>query len=82
MAKVIPTTSTLNTKLPVMQKIAFCFSAGKDMATGIYAGSNGVFSCKVGFKQTKKSYPFQIQYRQRSRYTDANAKVVGAAYND
>ena len=76
------TQSTLNKKLPVMQKIAFCSSAGVDMATKIFAGSNGVFNCKVGFKQTSKSYPFQIQYRQRSRYTDANAKVMGASYND
>ena len=76
------TKSTLNKKLPVMDKIAFCSSAGKDMATKIFAGSNGVFACKVGFKQVKKTYPFQIQYRQRSRYTTTNAQTVGADYND
>lgn len=76
------TKSTLNKKLPVMSKIAFCSSAGEDMATKIFAGSNGKFECKVGFKQVKKTYPFQIQYRQRSRYTDANAKTVGASWND
>ena len=76
------TQSTLNKKLPVMDKIAFCSSAGTDMATKIFAGSNGVFTCKVGFKQTKKNYPFQVQYRQRSRYKTANTQVMGAAYND
>lgn len=76
------TKSSLNKKLPVMDKIAFCSSAGVDMATKIFTGENGVFSCKVGFKQTNKSYPFQVQYRQRSRYTEENAQIVGASFTN
>lgn len=72
------TTSKLNSKLPTVSKIAFCTSAGKGMATKIYTLENGKFSIKVGFKQNSKTYPYQIQYRQRSRYTSANAKIKGA----
>lgn len=74
------TKTKLNSKLPTVSKIAFCTSAGKDMRHTIRTGENGKFTRKVGFKQTSKTYPFQIQYRQRSRYTDANAKVKGAQW--
>lgn len=77
-----PTKTTLNSKLPVVSKIAFCSSAGKGMATKIFTGENGKFTKKVGFKQNSKTYPFQIQYRQRSRYTDANSKRVGAQWTN
>lgn len=73
------TKTTKNSKLPVVSKIAFCISAGKSMATKIYTGENGKFSRMVGFKQNAKTYPFQVQYRQRSRYTAANAKIKGAS---
>ena len=72
--------STLNAMMPQVTKIAFCTSAGKNMATKIYTAENGKFTRKVGFKQTSKIYPFQIQYRHRSRYTWANAKIKGANY--
>lgn len=74
------TKTKLNSKLPTVSKIAFCSSAGKDMRHTIRTGENGKFSVKVGFKQTSKTYPFQIQYRQRSRYTNANTKIKGAAW--
>lgn len=73
-----PTKSTLNSKLPGVDKIAFCTSAGKDMCLKLYTGENGKFSMKVGYRQLSKAYPFQIQYRVRSRYTQANAKKKGA----
>ena len=70
----------LNSKLPGVSKIAFCSSAGKDMYRTIYTGENGKFSTKVGFRQSSFTYPFQVQYRTRSRYTKANAKVKGASW--
>ena len=76
------TVTKLNSKLPVVSKIAFCTAAGKDMATKIYTGENGKFTRKVGFKQNSKTYPFQIQYRQRSRYTNANAQSAGAQWTN
>lgn len=75
------TKSTLNTKLPKVSKIAFCTSAGKDMCTTLYTAENGKFSIKVGFKQNTKTYPFQIQYRYRNRWTAANAKKKGADWS-
>lgn len=72
------TSSKLNSKLPTVSKIAFCTAAGKNMATKIFTGENGKFSIKVGFKQNAKTYPFQIQYAQRSRYTNTVAKQKGA----
>ncbi|MGN0037976.1 MAG: hypothetical protein ACI36Y_02420, partial [Coriobacteriales bacterium] len=74
------TKSTLNSKLPGVSKIAFCSSAGKDMYRTVFTGENGKFSAKVGFRQSATTYPFQIQYRSRSRYTRANAKVKGATW--
>lgn len=71
------TKSTRNSKLPKVSKIAFCTAAGKNMATTIFTGENGKFTIKVGFKQGSKSYPYQIQYKQRSRYTAENAKIKG-----
>lgn len=76
------TKTTLNSKLPVVSKIAFCTSAGANMATKIYTGENGKFTRYVGFKQNSKTYPFQIQYRQRSRYTNTNSKSVGAQWTN
>ena len=76
------TTSKLNSKLPTVSKIAFCTSAGKSMSYKLYTGQNGKFSRMVGFKQNSKIYPFQIQYRQRSRYTQANAKIKGAIWTN
>ena len=76
------TKTTLNSKLPVVSKIAFCTSAGAGMATKIYTGENGKFTRYVGFKQNSKTYPFQIQYRQRSRYTSANARIKGAQWTN
>lgn len=76
------TKTTLNSKLPTVSKIAFCTSAGAGMATKIYTGENGKFTRLVGFKQNSKTYPFQIQYRQRSRYTNENAKRVGAQWTN
>ncbi len=72
------TKSKLNSKLPTVSKIAFCTSAGKGMGTKLWTGENGKFSRMVGFHQGKRTYPFQIQYTTRSRYTKANAKVKGA----
>ena len=72
------TKSTLNAKLPNVDKISFCTAAGKNMCEKLYTGENGKFSMKVGFRQKSKAYPFQIQYRVRSRYTQANAKKKGA----
>ena len=72
------TTSTLNKKLSKVSNIRFCTSAGKNMCTKIYTGENGRFTIKVGFKQNSTVNPFQVQYRQHSRYTAANAKKKGA----
>lgn len=74
------TKSTLNSKLPGVSKIAFCSSAGKDMYRTIFTGENGKFSTKVGFRQSATTFPYQVQYRSRSRYTKANAKVKGATW--
>lgn len=79
---ITPTKTTLNSKLPTVSKIAFCTAAGKNMATKIYTGENGKFTRKVGFKQNAKTYPYQIQYRQRSRYTATNAKIKGASWTN
>lgn len=76
------TKTTLNSKLPGVSKIAFCTSPGRGMSTSISTGESGTFSRKVGFKQSSTTYPFQIQYRQRSRYTAANAKAKGATYTN
>lgn len=76
------TKTTLNSKLPGVSKIAFCTGPGTGMSTSISTGESGAFTRKVGFKQASTSYPFQIQYRQRSRYTAANAKVKGATYTN
>lgn len=76
------TVTTLNSKLPTVSKIAFCTAAGKGMSTKLYTGQNGKFTRKVGFKQSGYIYPYQIQYRQRSRYTAANAKIKGATWTN
>ena len=76
------TVTKLNSKLPTVSKIAFCTSAGVNMCTELFAGDNGQFSRLVGFKQNKKTYPYQVQYRQRSRYTPSNEKVTGALWNN
>lgn len=76
------TVTKLNSKLPTVSKIAFCTTAGKGMSTKLYTGQNGKFTRKVGFKQNSKTYPFQIQFRQRSRYTLANAKIKGASFTN
>jgi len=77
-----PTFSRRNAKLPTVSKIAFCTAAGKNMSKVLYTGSNGKFTRKVGFKQSSTAYPYQIQYRQRSRYTVANAKIKGASWTN
>lgn len=76
------TVSKRNAKLPTVSNIAFCTAAGKDMSKVLYTGSNGKFTRKVGFKQSSTAYPYQIQYRQHSRYTVANAKVKGATWTN
>ncbi len=76
------TKTKLNNKLPSVSKIAFCTNPGQNMATKIFTGENGKFSIKVGFKQNAKTYPFQIQYQQRSRYTNAVAKQKGAQWTN
>ena len=75
-----PTKTTKNTKLPTVSKIAWCTAAGKNMATKIYTGEAGAFTRMVCFKQDSKTYPFQIQYAVRSRYTVANSKKKGATW--
>ena len=74
------TKSRNNSKLPTVSKIAFCTAAGQNMATQIYTGENRKFTTKVGFKQNSKTYPFQIQFRERGRYTAANQKIKGALW--
>ena len=76
------TVTRLNSKLPTVTKIAFCTSAGKYMSTTLYTAQNGKFTRKVGFKQNSTTYPFQIQYRNRSRYTPAYAKRKGASWTN
>lgn len=70
--------STLNKNLGQVSNISFCTAAGVNRATVLYTGENGRFSIKVGFKQGSTVNPFQVQYRQRSRWTAANAKKKGA----
>ena len=77
-----PTVSKRNARLPGVSNIAFCTAAGQNMSRVLYTGSNGKFTRKVGFKQSSTAYPFQIQYRQRSRYTVANAKIKGASWTN
>ena len=73
------TKSTLNSKLGRVSEIRFCTAAGKNMATKLFTQENATFSVKLGCKQpSKKSDPYQVQYRLRSRYTAANAKAKGA----
>lgn len=75
------TVTKLNSKLPTVSKIAFCTSAGVNMATSLFADDTGQFSRLVGFKQNKTTYPYQIQYRQRSRYNPQNEKATGALWD-
>lgn len=72
------TKSTLNKKLGQVSTIRWCTDAGVNMCYRIFTGENGRFSMKVGFKQGSTVNPFQVQYRQRSRWTAANAKKKGA----
>ena len=75
------TKSKLNSKLPGVAKIAFCTAAGKNMSYKLFTGENGRFSRKVGFQQKSKKYPYQIQYRTRSRYAlVSNGPNKGASW--
>ena len=70
--------SSLNTNLPKIDNLHFCSSAGQNMSLKI--GVKGGFSRKVGFKQPGLSFPYQIQYRHRSKYTDEIQNSKGAEY--
>lgn len=72
--------STLNKKLGQVSNVSFCTAAGVNRCEKLYTGENGRFSIKVGFKQGSTVNPFQVQYRQRSRWTAANEKKKGAAW--
>jgi len=74
--------STLNKKLPVIQKAKFCFckKAGVEMKNKIFIGHNGKFSYKVGFKVADKAYKHQVQYRAKSLYNLDNVAKKGAGW--
>ena len=71
--------SLLNTNLPRVDNLHFCSSAGQNMSLKI--GVIGGFTRKVGFKQPGLSFPYQIQYRQRSKYTEEIQNSKGAEYS-
>jgi hypothetical protein len=72
------TKSTLNKNLPVVTKISWCTEPGVNMSTSITTGELHDIVRKWCFKQTSKAYPYQIQFRHRSRYTLENEKIKGA----
>ena len=71
--------SSLNKNLPRIDNLHFCSSAGQNMSLKI--GVKGGFTRKVGFKQPGLSFPYQIQYRQRSKYTEEIQNSKGAEYS-
>lgn len=74
------TKSTLNSKMPKPSNISFGSSV-KKRGTVAYTGENGKLgTCKVYFKQNKTTYPFQVQYRTRSRYNETNEKKKNAKW--
>lgn len=69
--------------MPIPRGIAFKRSArfsGKSL-TKISVGESGKFSLHVGIKQpSKKVYPYQVQFREKSKYASASTKKKGAGW--
>ena len=74
------TKSKLNSKMPKVSNITIGSKVTK-RGTVAYTGENGKLgTCYVYFKQNRTTYPFQIEYRTRSRYNEVNEKVKGAKW--
>lgn len=66
--------------MPKPSNISFGVSV-KKRGTVAYTGENGKLgTCKIYFKQNKTTYPFQMQYRTRSRYNEVNEKKKNAKW--
>lgn len=69
--------------MPIPRGIAFKRSArfsGKSL-TKISVGESGKFSLHVGIKQpSKKVYPYQVQFREKSKYASASTQKKGAGW--
>jgi len=70
------TVSKLNKSLPVCRGIYLTAKSvgGKDSAYTLNTAENGTWACKFFFKQpVSKKYPYQIQYRERTRSASTGA---------
>lgn len=74
--------SGLYPAFPVVDNICFCEQPGEDMSKKLFTSQNGVFSRRVSFRDRRRVFPYQIQYRQRSRYANYYKRSTGASWTN